>query len=180
MSGCGTVNRYPDRWGPLDAGERTEDCPKLAGVYANVGEKPDGTPSFALAHILSDATGHDRTLERPARYQYWKDLSGAKSVQLLVTNEPGLAIKVTGEGILHEWTVPKTQFECRTGAISLFVNESGAWDNAAVLGVGSLDLYRIDDHLVLNRSGGGAGFVLFIPVVLFTSTWSRFPLVKNP
>lgn len=178
LIGCVQIEKYPDEWGALNAGTQTEICPKISGVYGNVGEKPDGKRAW-LGHMLSGATEADSKVAREARYQYWKDLSAATRVQLLLKDGPTLAIAVVGEGIHREWSVPNTQFECRTGAIIIHQGGVKGGDNAIAVGSGSLSLYRTGDRLILNSSGGGVGVLLFVPVVGYSSGWARFSLIEE-
>ncbi|CAG4884131.1 conserved protein of unknown function [Georgfuchsia toluolica] len=178
MCGCISVDKYPDKWGAAVAGTRSDICPKLSGVYENIGETADGQRAW-LASRLSGITGRDKELQLQMRYQFWKDLSAAKVVQIHVADNQTLAIKVTGEGIEHEWTVPKTRVECKTNAITIHGDAVISGDNAVAVGTDSMDLYRSGNQLILNQSGGGVGVLLLVPVVGYSNHWSRFSLIEE-
>jgi hypothetical protein len=178
IGGCVSVDKYPDDWGALDAGKRSDICPKLGGTYENIGETADGQRAW-LASRLSGATGHDNELPLQMRYQFWKDLSAAKAVEVRVTDDQALAIKVTGEGIQREWAVPKTRVECKTNAITIHGDAVNGGDNAVMVGTDAMDLYRSGNRLILNQRGGGVGVLLFVPVVGYANHWTRFSLIEE-
>lgn len=179
IAGCVSVDKYPDQWSALDAGTRSDICPKIiSGVYGNIGETVGGGRAW-LASRLSGVTGRDSEMPVQARYQYWKDLEAAKAVQIRVTDDQALAIKVTGEGILREWAVPKTRIECKTNAITIHGDMAQGGDNAIVVGTNSAELYRSGHRLILNQRGGGVGVLLFVPAVGYSNHWSRFSAIEE-
>lgn len=178
VAGCVQIDKYPEEWGALDAGQPSDVCPKLSGIYGNAGEKPDGKRVY-LATWLAESTGRTRQEGPQTRHRFWKDLFEAKSVELFITDGPTLQIKASGEGILQQWNVPKGQLQCKSGAITVDQTGSKSGDNVAAVGTGSLDLYRAGDRLVVNSTGTAAGVMLLVPFVVHGSSWARFSLIEE-
>ena len=178
LTGCVEVEKYPDEWGPLNIAGHADACPKIGGVYKNTGEMPDGKRVW-LAHMLSDATEAHSNLPRERRYQYWMDLYGATHVQLLLEDRTTLTIAAVGEGMRRQWSVSNAQFRCKAGAIVIDQSGMKGEDVVITFQSGALSLYRTSDGLVVNSSGGGAGLLLFLPVVGYSSGWARFSLIEE-
>jgi hypothetical protein len=176
MCGCVSVDKYPDQWGALDGGARSEICSELSGVYQNIGDTADGKHAV-LALLMSEVTDRDMELPLKIRDQFLRDLSAATFVQLRVTANKELAIKVTGEEINQEWTVQKEWIECKTNAISIHRNVLAGNAAGFLAGTKSMDLYRSGDQLILNHRSLGVGVLVIVPIGGSSSHWARFTLI---
>ena len=177
MAGCVSIEKYPDQWDALDASARSDKCPNVSGTYDNVGETGDGRRAW-LAISLDDITKHSRELGQ-ARYNFWKDLAASKMVQIALTDDPTFTIKVMAEGGQHEWALSSARFHCTANALTIQGEAIHGADNGADIGTDSLDLYRSGERLILNRRSARVGFLLFIPVAGYGSSWARYSLTKD-
>jgi len=178
MCGCVSVDKYPDQWDALDGGVRSEICPKLSGIYDNTGVTAGGK-HVLLALWLSEITDHDAEFPLEMRDQLFKDLYAATTVQIGVTDNQTLAIKVTGEGVDREWTVPKERIECKTNSISVHGNGLAGGAGGFYAGTRFLDLYRSSNRLVLNQMDRGVVVLVFVPIVGYENHWASFPLIRE-
>lgn len=170
-SGCVHLERYPHSWEPVHSGTAT-DCSAVAATYANEGENSSGQRVLLAAWIKPR---QNRTAAEQSAFE--NDLGKAQTVQLRLAANV-LTIVASGQNIHREWSLDSSrhEFKCKHGVIRISSYEVA---NDIVFGVamGSDDLIRVGDHLVIRSRGGGVGFAFIFPVAGYGRSWGRFKVI---
>jgi hypothetical protein len=179
LPGCVSIEKLPENWERPIA---SPDCSSLSGTYADKGETPEGR-SVSLAVVLATLLDVDRKLDRDARRMLQDKLRYARNVAINLSDPRELQISVIGESVLldtniAQWRVSK--FTCRESVLSIGLSMTEGADNGGAIRDVNLDLQRSSDHLLLNRHGSEAGFLLLVPAVGYSSHWFRFPAAVIP
>ena len=172
LTACIHLQRYPQSWESIARKDRHTECADVTGIYDNSGETTSGS-QVPLAVWLDPTINHWNT---PARTRVERELTSAQQVQLDVSRSQ-LQITAIGTGTRRQWSY---RYACRRGKVHLARFGDLGGDNVALVGSDVLDLYRVKDHLVVNRHGVFAGVALLIPVAGYERTWTRFPVRPNP
>ena len=171
LGGCIHLEQYPETWQPIVSRQGT-DCAELMGKYLDSGEISSGG-KVSLAAFL---TPKSADLQHPA-------LSFQPSqVELGVLQEKILKVIFTdANSNLSElsFSRDKGEFDCGGGVLTL-KQDSALFSDKDVLVVGfwRLNVYRLQDQLVVSDYGGGAGFVSIFPAMLYMKRWARFKVVE--
>ena len=170
------MQQVPKTW---ESRTLSSGCPSVAGQYENKGEDASGSKP-SLASLLEEAIGADRGLDQQSRSKLSLALRNANTVALSLAGDEDVEIIVSSDAVIARWVLSKDKFSCANGVMSIQKSASFGGDNVGMVRNVVLDIQRSERYLMLNSHGGGAGFILFVPVVGYESIWSRFPAVKAP
>jgi hypothetical protein len=167
VTACIHVEHPPASWGNITPTMRSEDCASLAATYSNHGERSDGL-AVLLATWLYPRKAPTRGID--------KDLIEAESVTLELAGTI-LTVTMNGpRGAFHQWSFDesKHQFACLDGSLRILQGGDKSGQNIAAVGSDAIDLYRMQDELIVNSRGSEVGLALMIPMGDYHSVWARF------
>jgi hypothetical protein len=167
VTACIHVEHPPASWGNITPGMRSDDCASLAATYSNHGERSDGLGVF-LATWLYPRKAPTRGID--------KDLIEAETVTLELAGAI-LTVTMNGpRGAFHRWSFDKSkhQFACLDGGLRISQGGDKGGQNVAAVGSDAIDLYRMQDYLIVNSHGSEVGLALMIPMGDYHSGWGRF------
>lgn len=165
LSACVYIEKYPQSWAQIKPDPQPQACPSITGAYVNKGQTKNGNQVF-LASLL-----------RPDK-EFSQYFNIAETVELTLANNDSLAVKIIGKDFYGLWSFERSkgQFKCSHGTLIIPQNGDMSGANVEMFGLGALDLYRVENQLIVNSHGGTAGIVLLIPVAGYGSDWARFQL----
>jgi hypothetical protein len=172
VTACVHVEHRPASWENITPTTPSDDCASLAATYSNQGHKTDGSVVL-LATWLHPRNAPTRGIDN--------DLIGAQTVTLELAGST-LTVKLNGpRGAFHQWAFDKSkhQFACRDGVLRISQGGDKSGDNVAAVGSDAIDLYRMQNELVVNSHGGSAGIALIIPMAEYESVWARFQVQES-
>jgi hypothetical protein len=160
--------RYPSEWEPL---AETDRC-NISGIYSNVGEDADGTPSplFRLLHNVSAAMPagdvtkvqitqpDDETLE----FSFWR---GKEPIEQRVRLQNKRDYHCSSKGVKFTFSETATRVtSCEwKGIWGSYFFSKGA-----------------DGSLIVHKLGIEAGLLLIVPIVGPDSLWYKFEKADSP
>lgn len=174
IAGCVHIQRHPKTWDPPSPELGPGVCPPISGVYENLGVDTKGVQAN-LAQLISYSIRHDPSGAQE-RNRTWKELKTVRSVELKMSDDGVLTVTaISNEGI-KTWSFASKmgQFNCEKGVLRLHQSGDGSGDNVVAYESATLDLFRVDNDLVVHKHGGSAGVMLLIPAAFYESTWARF------
>jgi hypothetical protein len=167
VTACIHVEHPPASWGNITPAMRSDDCASLAATYSNHGERSDGL-GVLLATWLYPRKAPTRGID--------KDLIEAETVTLELAGTI-LTVTMNGAGgAFHRWSFDKSkhQFACLGGVLRISQGGDKSGQNVAAVGSDAIDLYRMQDYLIVNSHGSEVGLALMIPMGDYHSGWGRF------
>jgi hypothetical protein len=169
VTACIHVEHPPASWGNITPAMRSEDCASVAATYSNHGERSDGL-AVLLATWLYPRKAPTRGID--------KDLIEAETVTLELADTTLIVTMNGPRGAFHRWSFDKSkhQFACLDGGLRISQGGDKSGQNVAAVGSDAIDLYRMQNNLIVNSHGSEVGLALMIPMGDYHSVWARFPV----
>jgi len=172
--GCIHAQRHPKTWDPPVFEMGSSPCPALNGIYENMGVDPKGG-AVNLARLLNYSIRHDPAGARE-RNRFYDELGNVSSVKLELSGDGVLLVRVGLGAGEKDWSFSqaKGQLLCKGGILSIQQRGDGIGDNVVAYESATLDLFRVNNDLIVHKHGGSAGVMLLVPMAGYESTWGRF------
>lgn len=167
LTGCAAHRVYPDSWAPIPA-PTTQYCTEIAGTYADRGESPGSSNRPSLTGTLF---GSGSGWRRATRVSF----SLPRSELLEVTVWQGTSRLFSR--VLSSWA---GHFICKRGRLVVHNQRLVSATGGAQIEKVTITFGIADDYLVAQVQRIGAGGAAIVPVADATTSWLRFPRLRQP
>lgn len=173
LGGCVSYQGLPSGWDEIEKHNTTDDCASIAGMYANRGEYPDGSPVYLTTLLIP---------EKSRKGAFTTDvLEKADTITLDRTRGTTFLMRMKGEGLNAQKKIDRSKghYRCVEGIMQMDDNH-GSQDGVMARSAFTLrSIYRTDDWLYIRSTGAGTTTLLVIPLNAYEYRWARFA-VKKP
>lgn len=173
LGGCVSYQGLPSGWEEIEKHNTTDDCASIAGIYANQGEYPDGSPVY-LTTLLIPAKSRRGAFTTEV-------LEKADTITLDRGKGSTFLMRMKGEGLDAQKRIERSKghYRCVEGIMQMDDNH-GSQDGVIARSAFTLrTIYRTDDWLYIKSTGAGTTMLLVLPFNEYEYRWARFP-VKKP
>ncbi|NLC23840.1 MAG: hypothetical protein GX776_05155 [Oxalobacter sp.] len=173
LGGCVSYQGLPSGWEAIEKHDTTDDCASIAGMYANQGEYPDGSPVYLTTLLI------------PEKSRKGAFTTGVleKADTITLTRDKGTAflMRMKGEGLDAQKKIDRSRghYRCVEGVMQMD-DTHGSQDGVIARSHFTFrTLYRTDDWLTIKSTGMDTTLLVVIPLNQYEYRWARFA-VKKP